>query len=112
MEMNWSFSFFRDEHKKVIWEGNEKKQHFTRDIHFKELPANYDRLVRMTIEVVACTQFLGNLVDVAKMEGAELPCLAPLIFLKVTSLVHDELPQRQRLSQAGRKPSRKPQMCQ
>jgi len=73
MEMNWVFSVVKDPiTKKPIWEGNEKTNIFTRDIHFKELPANYDRLVRMTIEVVERTQFLGNLVDVAKMEGAEL----------------------------------------
>ena len=70
-KMNRTFSLVKID-KVQQWEGKEKKNKFYNDFHFSENQENYDLLVRMTIDVVTCTQFLGNLIDVAKMEGADI----------------------------------------
>ena len=41
-----------------------------RDIHFRELASNYDTFCAMLIEIACMPQFLGNMADVAKAEGA------------------------------------------
>ena len=79
-EMNFKFNFVRHERPEgskvkadfIRDESGEKVKFWSRDIHFKERAPNYDIFCQMLTEVACCTQFLGNVADVAKMEGTDL----------------------------------------
>ena len=50
----------------------EKAEFWTRDIHFKERDSNYTAMCEAITEIARCTQFLGNVADVARQIGHDL----------------------------------------
>ena len=84
---------------KKMYEADGKTPLYTksRDIHFADTDENYVRLTELVTHCIVCTQFLGNLMDVAKHRGEDVRChvpedrkhsIPPRMLVPVLSLIH------------------------